>query len=178
MTTTDREFMQDIPVSVMATDGAGKEQYVGDDDTIFCITVENCLHYLQNDREFYENPTKAQMKKSLTKFMRDCVDTLEQDFGWYVDEAFPKFLEKDLKHFKYGILIGESDDRFLFGSNARDLFDTAKDALKHIGDVLKNNTPERLASIRFVNPVVVKVETWGPNRDVKMIVAKDLKREI
>jgi hypothetical protein len=91
-----REFMQDLPLEVIAKDENG-EHRIGDDDTVFSLSIRDFILYLRNSHEFYDNPTKETMDKVLIKFLSEHISYCIQDAMWYIKYAMPLFLEKDLK---------------------------------------------------------------------------------
>jgi hypothetical protein len=92
----EREFMQDLPLEVIVKDKNG-EHRIGDDDTVFNLSVRDFILYLRNSHEFYDNPTEEMMKKVLIKFLSEHISDCRQDAMWYIEYAMPLFLEKDLK---------------------------------------------------------------------------------
>jgi hypothetical protein len=92
----EREFMQNLPLEVIAKDKNG-EHRIGDDDTVFCLKVQDFIMHLRNSHEFYDNPTLEKMKTVLIKYLVETLTDSRQDAIWYITYAMPLFLEEDLK---------------------------------------------------------------------------------
>lgn len=86
-----KEFMDNIPDSVLVN---GK--IVVDDESIFSMDVSEFIRVLENSREFYENPTKEVMIKVLKQYLKEQIEVLKEDAGWYIENAMPEFLKGDL----------------------------------------------------------------------------------
>jgi hypothetical protein len=90
------KFMTKIPYSVVVRDNNGIHN-VGDDDTVFCLTIQDFMVELQNSREFYENPAEDVMIKVLTKYMAGQIYTLRVESNWYIRKAMPVFMRNNFK---------------------------------------------------------------------------------
>lgn len=117
------EFMSAVPPSVMV-----EGKYIADDETIFSVSIRELLLWLKNDREFYETTTKAQMEKSLRRYLDDAIETLKQDYNWYVEKAMPKFLAVDFMQF------GKAERTISKRDNPSDLQAMLRDAIKDEAD--------------------------------------------
>jgi hypothetical protein len=91
-----REFMQDLPLEVIAKDENG-EHRIGDEDTVFCLNIQGFILYLRNSRGFCENPTQETLDRVLKKYLNEVLSDFKQDALWYIKYAMPLFLEEDLK---------------------------------------------------------------------------------
>jgi hypothetical protein len=99
-----REFMSNLPGSVTTEDEDNGSKNIGDDDTVACLTIQDFMMTLQCSSEFHKNPTQATMEKVLRECVSEHIQTLLQDSRWYIKNAMPLFLVKDLKKESKGLV--------------------------------------------------------------------------
>lgn len=90
------QIVVDVPDSVIVEDKNGSH-IVSNDEYIFTLTVGELINAVCSDGEFYKNPTKENMTKLMYKYVVRQMTVLKQDADWYIKNAMPLFLEKELK---------------------------------------------------------------------------------
>ena len=81
-------------VSVMALRDSTTKEKIGyhEQDNIFNLDIGGVLLALGSDSELYNNQTKEQLQKSLTKLREFYLNVFEQDFKFYCENVINKFV--------------------------------------------------------------------------------------
>jgi hypothetical protein len=76
-------------------DGAKKEKtFYYSDHTIFNMDIQHVLLWIEQDAEYYKNPTKENLKKSMENCFKFYSSVFADDYNFYAKEVIPKFLKK------------------------------------------------------------------------------------